>query len=75
MPDVPIIGMGGVRTVRDVVEFLLAGASAVAIGTANFADPFVAHDLVVGLQKWMSDHGVAKLSELRGAVQVPDREA
>ncbi|MBW3663991.1 MAG: dihydroorotate dehydrogenase [Actinobacteria bacterium] len=75
MPDIPIIGMGGVRTVRDVVEFLLAGASAVAVGTANFADPFAAHDLLAGLRTWMADHGVAKLSELRGAVQMPDREA
>lgn len=67
-PDVPIIGMGGARTVEDVVEFVRAGATAVAIGTATFADPFVAHDLTRDLGTWLDQHGFASLAQLRGAV-------
>lgn len=67
-PDVPIIGMGGVRTVEDVVEFTRAGASAVAVGTATFADPFAAHDLTVELGQWLDRHGFASLQHLRGQV-------
>jgi len=67
-PDVPIIGMGGVRTVEDVVEFTRAGASAVAVGTATFADPFAAHDLTVQLGQWLDRHGFASLQQLRGQV-------
>lgn len=68
LPDLPIIGMGGIRTVDDVVEMIRAGASAVAIGTANFADPFVTRDLIVGLRQWMAERQVAGLDELRGQV-------
>ncbi len=67
-PDVPIIGMGGARTVEDVVEFVRAGATAVAIGTATFADPFVAHDLTRDLGTWLDRHGFASLAQLRGEV-------
>lgn len=67
-PDVPIIGMGGVRAVEDVIEFVRAGASAVAIGTATFADPFTAHDITTQLGQWLDQHGVASLRQLRGQV-------
>lgn len=67
-PEVPIIGMGGVRTVEDTVEMIRAGASMVAIGTATFADPFASHRLVGGLRRWMADRGHASLQDLRGRV-------
>ncbi|MDP9405653.1 MAG: dihydroorotate dehydrogenase, partial [Actinomycetota bacterium] len=67
LPDVPIIGMGGVRTVADVVELMLAGASAVAVGTATFANPLAAIELLEALPRWCADHGVAAVAELRGA--------
>lgn len=67
-PDVPIIGMGGVRTVPDVIELVRAGASAVAVGTATFADPFTARNLVRGLGEWLSKRGFASLDDLRGQV-------
>lgn len=70
LPDVPIIGMGGVGTAADALELILAGATAVAVGTANFVDPFAARDVVHGLARWCADHGVASVSSLRGAVQV-----
>jgi len=68
MPEVPIVGCGGVREVGDAVEMIRAGASLVAVGTANFVDPFVTRDLAVGLERWLADHGMASVSELRGAV-------
>ncbi|MDQ3537182.1 MAG: dihydroorotate dehydrogenase [Actinomycetota bacterium] len=68
LPDLPIIGMGGVRSVTDVVEFLLAGASAVAVGTATFANPMVALELTQGLPRWCAERGIASVAELRGAL-------
>jgi dihydroorotate dehydrogenase (NAD+) catalytic subunit len=68
MPEVPIIGTGGVRTVEDVVEMVRAGATAVAVGTANFVDPFAGRDLVRGLRTWLGQRGIGSVAELRGAV-------
>ncbi len=67
LPDIPILGCGGARTVTDVVQFLRAGASAVAIGTATFVDPFVAPRVVDGLTRWCADRGIARVSDLIGA--------
>ena len=67
LPDLPIIGMGGVRTVEDVVEFVLAGASAVAVGTATFANPLAAVEILESLPAWLGDRGLASIAELRGA--------
>ena len=68
MPDVPIIGTGGVRTVEDVVELVRAGASVVAVGTATFIDPFTARDLVRELRTWLAQRGHGSIAELRGVV-------
>jgi len=69
MPDLPIIGMGGARSVADVIEFILAGASAVAIGTATFANPMATLDLVEGLPRWLAARGYPRLADLRGALR------
>lgn len=69
LPDVPILGCGGVRTVEDVVQFLRAGASAVAVGTATFVDPFVGRRLITGLRTWCAQRGIAAVSDLIGDVQ------
>ena len=66
---IPIIGMGGIFTVNDAVEFLLAGASAVAVGTANFINPGVSIEIVEGLDKYMEDKGLNNISELIGAIK------
>jgi dihydroorotate dehydrogenase (NAD+) catalytic subunit len=69
LPEVPIIGCGGVRTVEDVVQFLRAGASAVAVGTGTFVDPFAAETLRTGLAAWCAQHGVAAARDLVGTVR------
>lgn len=68
---VPIIGMGGVQTWQDAVEFVLAGSSAVAIGTALFVDPATPNKICAGLAQYMEKTGVEKLSELIGTLQMP----
>ena len=67
LPDVPIVGVGGVSTAEDAVELLMAGASAVQVGTASFADPAVAEKVRVGLEHWCLHHGVAAVAELKGS--------
>jgi len=66
---IPIIGMGGITDARDVIEFMLAGADAVQIGTANFVDPFIWSKLLEGLRAYMERHHVARLSDIVGAVR------
>jgi dihydroorotate dehydrogenase (NAD+) catalytic subunit len=68
-PEVPIIGCGGVRTAADVIEFVRAGATAVAVGTATFIDPFAAKLLVDEVQAWLAQRGIRSVSELRGQVE------
>ncbi|MDE0833187.1 MAG: dihydroorotate dehydrogenase [Acidimicrobiales bacterium] len=67
LPDVPIIGVGGVASAVDAVEFLMAGASAFQVGTATFADPAAPALILRDLGRWCDNHGVAHLSELIGA--------
>lgn len=66
LPDVPIVGVGGVRSAREVVAFVLAGASAVEVGTASLADPRAPWRVTDDTRRWCSRHGVASLAELRG---------
>ena len=67
--SVPIIGMGGICTGDDAIEFLLAGASAVAVGTANFNNPFATTDVLAGIEEYMKKYGVEDVKELIGAVK------
>jgi len=69
LPDVPLIGMGGIMTGTDAVEFLLAGATAVAVGTATFVTPTAVTDVIAGIGRYMAGNGVADVNELIGAVQ------
>lgn len=66
--DVPIIGLGGARTATDVLEFVMAGAAAVAIGTATFADPLAIPRAVDGLRHWLRQHDEHAIADLCGAV-------
>jgi dihydroorotate dehydrogenase (NAD+) catalytic subunit len=65
--SIPIIGMGGIMDARDAIEFILAGATAVQVGTANFADPFVWGKILDGLADYMRRHNVARIADLIGA--------
>jgi dihydroorotate dehydrogenase (NAD+) catalytic subunit len=65
----PLLGMGGVATVEDVVEFLLAGATAVAVGTWNFHDPLALPHLLEGLEAWCREQGVTDVHELIGGLR------
>jgi dihydroorotate dehydrogenase (NAD+) catalytic subunit len=71
---VPIIGMGGVQTWQDAVEFLLAGASAVAIGTALFVDPATPNKVCEGLAAYMQKARIERLADLVGALELPGDE-
>ena len=66
---IPIIGMGGISTARDALEFLIAGAAAVQVGTANFVDPFIWSKLLDGIADYGARHGVARVADLVGAAQ------
>ena len=68
--SIPILGMGGIVTPEDAVEFLLAGATAVQVGTASFADPRAVERLAHGLEAWCRSHGVERVSNLTGALEV-----
>ena len=65
----PIIGMGGIQNAADALEFILAGASAVAVGTANFHNPRATLDTVEGIRDYMERHGIKDVKELVGSVE------
>ena len=71
---IPIIGMGGIASAGDVLEFLIAGAAAVQVGTANFVDPFIWNGLLDGLRAYMERHRVARVSELTGTLDTTRKE-
>ena len=65
---VPVVGLGGISSATDAIEFLLAGASAVEIGTANFLDPQITIKVKNGINQWLDDHGCKSVSEIIGAL-------
>ncbi|MCX6523238.1 MAG: dihydroorotate dehydrogenase, partial [Actinobacteria bacterium] len=69
LPDLPIVGVGGCATAEDAVELMLAGASAVQIGTANFVQPSSVEQVQDDLRHWCFSHGVPRVSELTGGVK------
>ncbi len=72
---IPVLGMGGISNYRDAVEFLLAGASAISIGTANFVNPRVTEEVLEGLSTWMIQKGYTNLSEIIGKIDFPKATA
>lgn len=67
--DVPIIGMGGISTAEDAIEFIMAGATMVSVGTANFNNPTVTLDIINGIEQFMNDNKISSLDEIRGCVK------
>jgi dihydroorotate dehydrogenase (NAD+) catalytic subunit len=71
---IPIIGMGGIATAADVLEFIIAGAAAVQVGTANFVDPLIWPKLLAGIEHYMERHKLTTLSDLTGSLDTRARE-
>jgi dihydroorotate dehydrogenase (NAD+) catalytic subunit len=66
---IPVVGLGGIEKPADIAEYVLAGASAVEVGTAHFVDPRASERLVSGLEMWCRDENAFEISKLRGALQ------
>jgi dihydroorotate dehydrogenase (NAD+) catalytic subunit len=71
---IPVIGMGGIASATDALEFLIAGATAVQVGTANFVDPFIWTKLIDGIEEYMGRHQIARLADLVGTIDTSSRE-
>lgn len=67
--QIPIIGMGGIATAEDAVEFLMAGATAVAVGAMNFVNPYVTQEIADGLERFLADHRIGDVNEIIGCVK------
>lgn len=65
---IPILGMGGITTGEDAIEFIMAGATAVAVGTANFVNPYATQQVISGIQEYMDRYNIKSLDEIRGIV-------
>ncbi len=71
--QIPVCGIGGICTAEDAIQFLLCGATAVQVGTANFLNPTAAAEVAEGIEGYCTRHGVARVSDLVGAVEFPNR--
>ena len=71
---IPVIGMGGIASATDALEFMIAGATAVQVGTANFVDPFIWTRLLDGLREYMQRHGIARVADITGTIDTDARE-
>ncbi|MDY3732219.1 MAG: dihydroorotate dehydrogenase, partial [Alloprevotella sp.] len=67
--NIPVVGLGGIMNATDAIEFLMAGATAIEIGTANFIDPTVTVKVVEGIGEWLNRHGIADVNEIIGALE------
>lgn len=65
---IPVIGLGGIMNATDAIEFLMAGATAIEIGTANFIDPTVTVKVIDGIERWLDEHGVTDVNDIIGAI-------
>ena len=66
--NIPVVGLGGISSAEDAIEFLMAGATAIEIGTANFLDPSISEKVAIGINEWCDRHGVADVHEIIGIV-------
>ena len=66
---IPVVGLGGIATGRDALEFIMAGAAAVQVGAANFANPRAMETIADEMEAWMDAHGVKTLEEIRGCAR------
>lgn len=67
--DIPVIGMGGISTFEDAIQFIMAGAEAVAVGTANFHNPYATVEIIDGIEQYMKENLISSLEEIRGCIE------
>ncbi len=67
--DIPIIAMGGITTAEDAIEFIMAGASMVSVGTANFYNPYASLEIVEGIEEYLQQNSISNIAEIRGIVK------
>ena len=65
---IPVVGLGGIMNATDAIEFMMAGATAIEIGTANFIDPAVTMKVIDGMNEWLDAHGVADVHDIIGCI-------
>jgi dihydroorotate dehydrogenase (NAD+) catalytic subunit len=68
--NIPVIGIGGIMTAADALEFFVVGATAIQVGTANFVNPRATIDIIDGLEKFLSKRGIEKITDLVGTLKV-----
>ena len=68
--DIPVMGMGGITSAEDALEFIIAGAAAVQVGTANFTDTLAMPKIIGGMNAWLDSHGIADVNQLRGTLRL-----
>lgn len=66
--SIPVIGLGGISSAEDAIEFLMAGATAIQVGTANFLNPAISQEIADGIERWLDNHGVADVHDIIGVV-------
>ena len=66
--NIPVVGLGGIMNATDAIEFLMAGATAIEVGTANFIDPSVTMKIIDGMNQWLDDHHVADVNDIIGVI-------
>ena len=64
--NIPVMGMGGIATWQDAIEFIMAGATTVQVGTASFMDPTIALSIIDGMEKYLEENGISNISEIIG---------
>ena len=67
--NIPVVGLGGISNASDAIEFLMCGATAIEIGTANFVDPTVTINVKNGINEWLDSHGCKSINEIIGAIK------
>lgn len=67
--DIPVIGMGGISIFEDAIQFIMAGAEAVAVGTANFHNPYATVEIIDGIEQYMKENRISSLEEIRGCIE------
>ena len=71
--NIPVIGVGGIVDHRDALQFLIAGATAIQVGTANFINPKATVDIIKGIKGFCADRGIARIDEIIGSLKIPDQ--